>query len=271
MTVPRRPVQALRLAAVLLHLAVADTGAQEAAPGGPAVGLFAAASLASALTEILPRRTFPWVRLSFAGSSSLARQIDAGAPADLYVSANPRWMDYLQERGLIEAGTRFDLVANRLVVVTPAGSGLAVEPRPGFDLAGAFVGRLALGDPDHVPAGIYARQALRALGWWPALEHRLAPAPDVRAALLYVERGECEAGVVYATDAAVSRGVRVAAELADSLHAPIRYPAAVVAGRDSPGVRDLLGRLRSVEAAEVFRRHGFTVLARSAGPPPPVE
>lgn len=271
MTIPRRSAQALCLAAVLLHLAAAGTGARESAPGGPAVGLFAAASLTSALTEILPRRSFPRVRLSFAGSSSLARQIDAGAPADLYVSANPRWMDYLEERGRIDAGTRFDLLANRLVVVTPAGSGLEVGPRPGFDLAGAFRGRLALGDPDHVPAGIYARQALRALGWWPALEHRLAPAPDVRAALLYVERGECEAGVVYATDAAVSRRVRVAAQLADSLHAPIRYPAAVVAGRDSPAVRELLGRLRSAGAAEVFRRHGFTVLAGPAGPPPPAE
>ena len=128
-----------------------------------------------------------------------------------------------------------------------------------------------MGDPDHVPAGIYARQALRALGWWPALERRLAPAPDVRAALLYVERGECEAGVVYATDAAVSRRVRVAAELADSLHAPIRYPAAVVAGRDSPAVRRLVRRLRSQEAGEVFRRHGFTLLAGPADPPTAVE
>ncbi len=270
MTVPRRWAQALRLAAVL-HLAAADTWAQESAHGGTAVGLFAAASLTSALTEILPRHTFPWVRLSFAGSSSLARQIDAGAPADLFVSANPRWMDYLQEKGRVDAGTRFDLLANRLVVVTPAGSGLEVEPRPGFDLAGAFRGRLALGDPDHVPAGIYARQALQALGWWPALEHRLAPAPDVRAALLYVERGECEAGVVYATDAAVSRRVRVAAEIADSLHAPIRYPAAVAAGRDSPAVRELLRRLRSTGAAAVFRRHGFTVLGVPADPPRPVE
>ena len=271
MTVPRRSAQALCLAAVLLHLASADTGAQDSANGGPAVGLFAAASLTGALSEILPRHTFPRVRLSFAGSSSLARQIDAGAPADLFVSANPRWMDYLQERGRIDAGTRIDLLANRLVVVTPASSGLEVEPRPGFDLEGAFGGRLALGDPDHVPAGIYARQALRALGWWPALEHRLAPAPDVRAALLYVERGECEAGVVYATDAAASRQVRVAAELADSLHAPIRYPVALVAGRDSPGARDLLKRLRSAEAAAVFRGHGFTVLAGPADPPPRVE
>ena len=260
MSVPRRPPPALCLAAAILHLTAAGPGAEESSLSGPAAGIFAAASLTGALTEILPRHSFPQVRLSFAGSSALARQIDAGAPADLFVSANPQWMDYLQERGRIDGATRFDLLGNRLVVVAPAGSGLEVRPRPGFDLAEAFRGRLAMGDPDHVPAGIYARQALRALGWWPALEHRLAPAPDVGAALLYVERGECEAGVVYATDASVSRRVRVAAELADSLHAPIRYPAAVVAGRDSPAVRDILGRLRSLEAAEVFRRHGFTVL-----------
>ena len=270
MTVPRRPAPALCLAAAL-HLAAAGPGAGESAPGSPALCLFAAASLTSALTEILPRRSFPRARISFAGSSALARQIDAGAPADLFVSASPRWMDYLQERGRIEAGTRFDLLANRLVVIAPAASGLEVRPRPGFDLAGAFRGRLAVGDPDHVPAGIYARQALQALGWWPALEPRLAPAPDVRAALLYVERGECEAGVVYATDAAISRRVRVAAELADSLHAPIRYPAAVVAGRDSPAVRRLVRRLRSREAAEVFRAHGFTPLAGAGAPPPAVE
>ena len=218
MTVPRRPAPALCLAAATLHLTAAGPGADESSPGDPALCLFAAASLTSALTEVLPRAGFPDLRLSFAGSSALARQIDAGAPADLFVSASPRWMDYLQERRRIDAETRFDLLANRLVVVTPAGSGLEVQPRPGFDLAGVFRGRLAVGDPDHVPAGIYARQALQALGWWPALEHRLAPAPDVRAALLYVERGECEAGVVYATDAAISRRVRVAAELADSLH-----------------------------------------------------
>lgn len=271
MTVPRRPAPAILVAAATLHLAAAGPGTDESSPGDPALTLFAAASLTSALTEILPRAGFPEMRLSFAGSSALARQIDAGAPADLFVSANQRWMDYLQERGRIDGETRFDLLANRLVVVTPAGSGLEVEPRPGFDLAGAFRGRLAVGDPDHVPAGIYARQALQALGWWPALEHRLAPAPDVRAALLYVERGECEAGVVYATDAAVSRRVRIAAELADSLHAPIRYPAAVVAGRDSPAVRRLVRRLRSHEAGEVFRRHGFALLAGPADPPPPAE
>lgn len=268
MTVPRRSPPALCLVAATLHLTVAGPRAEESSPGGTSLGLFAAASLTSVLTEILPRHRFPQLRLSFAGSSALARQIDAGAPVDLYLSASPQWMDYLQERGRIDAATRFDLLANRLVVVTPAGSGLEVQPRPGFDLAGALSGRLAVGDPDHVPAGIYARQALRALGWWPALEHRLAPAPDVRAALLYVARGECEAGVVYATDAAVSRGVRVAAELADSLHAPIRYPAAVVAGRDSPAVRHLVNRLRSREAAQVFRRHGFTVLAAPVDPPP---
>ena len=226
------------------------------------VTVFAAASLTAAAGEVFDGDAPPEVSLSFAASSVLARQIDAGAPADLFLSANSAWMDFLQQRGRIDTATRVDLLANRLAVVAPAGSGLDVEISGDFDFPGSFAGRLALGDPDHVPAGMYARQALVRLGWWSRLEPRLAPAPNVRGALVFVERGACSAGIVYATDAAASDRVEVAAVIPDSLHEPILYPAAAVAGRDSPQVRAAMARLLSPAAARIFRRHGFTVLPR---------
>ena len=226
------------------------------------VTVFAAASLTAAAGEIFEGAGSTEVSLSFAASSVLARQIDAGAPADLFLSANSAWMDFLEQRGRIDTATRVDLLANRLAVVAPEGSGLDVEISGNFDFPGSFAGRLALGDPDHVPAGMYARQALVRLGWWPRLEPRLAPAPDVRGALVFVERGACSAGIVYATDAAASDRIEVAAEIPDSLHEPILYPAAVVAGRDSPQVRAAMARLLSPAAARIFRDHGFIVLPR---------
>ena len=231
-------------------------------PAAAEVTVFAAASLTTAVGEVFEDEGSPDASLSFAASSVLARQIDAGAPADLFLSANRAWMDFLEQRGRIDTATRLDLLANRLAVVAPAGSGLDVEIAGDFDFPGSFGGRLALGNPDHVPAGMYARQALVQLGWWPRLEPRLAPAPDTRAALVFVERGACSAGIVYTTDAAASGRIEVAAEIPDSLHEPILYPAAVVAGRDSPQVRAAIARLLSPAAARIFRRHGFTVLPR---------
>ena len=232
------------------------------APAAAEVTVFAAASLTAAASEIFEDVGSGEVSLSFAASSVLARQIDAGAPADLFLSANSSWMDYLEQRGRIDSATRLDLLSNRLAVVAPAGSGLDVEIAGEFDFPGSFTGRLALGDPGHVPAGMYAKQALVRLGWWSRIEPRLAPAPDVRGALVFVERGACSAGIVYATDAAASDRVEVAAVIPDSLHEPILYPAAVAAGRDSPQVRAAMARLLSPAAARIFRRHGFTVLPR---------
>ncbi len=231
-------------------------------PADAEVTVFAAASLTAAASEVFEGAGSTEVSLSFAASSVLARQIDAGAPADLFLSANRAWMDFLEQRGRIDTATRVDLLANRLAVVAPKGSGLDVEIAGEFDFPGSFAGRLALGDPDHVPAGMYARQALVRLGWWSRLEPRLAPAPDVRGALVFVERGACSAGIVYATDAAASGRVETAAEIPDSLHEPILYPAAAVAGRDSPQVRAAMARLLSPAAARIFRSHGFTVLPR---------
>ncbi len=247
-----------RAAGWILLLALANLPAR-AEP----VIIFAAASLGGALSELWPPHRHPDVSLSFAGSSMLARQIDAGAPADLFLSASQDWMDYLQARGRIDMTSRIDLLGNRLVIIAPQGEGFELTLQPDTDIGAAFDGRLALGDPDHVPAGIYAKQALRALGWWPALADRLAPASDVRAALVWVERGECAAGIVYATDAAASRDVEVVTAIPDSLHAPIRYPAALVSRRSTASTRRWLDTLRSAAARAVFRRHGFTLLTAS--------
>jgi molybdate transport system substrate-binding protein len=152
------------------------------------------------------------------------------------------------------------LLGNALAVIAPRGETFAVRPKKGFDFAGAFKGRLALGDPSHVPAGIYAKQALQSLGWWQALADRLAPAVDVRAALAFVERGECQVGVVYATDAAISDGVEVIATLPPESHDPIVYPVAIVKGRSHPGVKKAMALLHAKAAAETFKRHGFRVL-----------
>ncbi|HET9019592.1 MAG TPA: molybdate ABC transporter substrate-binding protein, partial [Acetobacteraceae bacterium] len=177
--------------------------------------VFAAASLTDALRDVAAL----WEgaghakpRLAFGSSSTLARQIGQGAPADLFASADARWMDDVAAQGLIAAGTRRDLLGNALVLVVPAARARTVTIGPGLDLAALLgpAGRLAVGDPAHVPAGIYARAALRHLGLWAGVAGRLAPAEDVRAALLLVERGEAPAGIVYATDAAVAPGVAVA-------------------------------------------------------------
>lgn len=227
------------------------------------VMVFAAASLTDALQELARQfreREQVEMKLSLGSSSTLAKQIQQGAPADVFFSANPEWMSYLDSLDLIERDTRTDLLGNALVVVAPKGEGFLVEPRRGFDFAGAFKGRLALGDPDHVPAGLYARQALQWLGWWAPLEDRLTPAADARAALAYVERGECAAGMVYATDVVASAGVEVVATLPAETHAPIVYPVAVVKGPRSAAARRLLLLVQSAEAGSVFQKCGFVLL-----------
>ena len=223
-----------------------------------AQSVFAAASLSSALTELTAH--YEGMHLSVASSSTLAKQIAAGAPADIYFSANAEWMDYLQAHQRIEQGTRVNLLGNALVVIAPVAEPFAIRWVRDFDFAAAFAGRLALGDPDHVPAGQYARQALARLGWWPVLKSRIAPAPDVRAALVYVERGECAAGLVYATDATQSNRVLTLATVPDSLHRPIVYPAAIVKGHANAQTRSLLAFFSSDTAADIFRKHGFSFL-----------
>jgi len=224
--------------------------------------VFAAASLTDALGEaaaLYAKAGHPAPRLSFGASSTLARQIGDGAPANIFFSADERWMDWLQERNLIVPGTRRDLLRNTLVLIVPKDRARTVEIGPNLDVAALLGpgGRLATGDPAHVPVGIYAEQALRELGLWDKVQPRLAPAADVRAALLLVERGEAPAGIVYATDAAASTDVAVAGTFPESSHDPVTYPIALVRGSDSDEARALLAFLEGPEAAPVFKRYGF--------------
>lgn len=225
------------------------------------VRLFAAASTTTAFDELISRYQASGggpVVPSYASSSTLAKQIVNGAPADIFVSANESWMDHLAKNGAIEPSSRRELLANRLVLVAPADTAWSVTIGPGFPLAAALGnGRLAMGDPDHVPAGIYGRQALGALGVWTAVADRLARAADVRAALVLVERGEAPAGIVYATDAAVTPKVRVVGVFPETSHPPIRYPAAIVAGRATPEVERFFAFLASEAAAAVYGKFGF--------------
>ena len=239
-------------------------GFGRAADDATMVTVFAAASTATAIDEVAAlyaAKGWGAVRASFAASSTLAQQIANGAPADVYVSANVRWMDFLAAEMAIVAASRVNLLANRLVLIAPAEADLSLSIAPGFPLAEVLGDRrLAMADPDHVPAGIYGKTALTNLGVWPAVASKVAATADVRAALVLVELGEAAAGVVYATDAAISRRVRIVDVFPTSGHPPIVYPAAVVAGRDGPRVRRFFDFLMSSEAAAVFARHGFATV-----------
>ncbi len=226
--------------------------------------VFAAASLTDALTQIgalwqAQGRTAP--RFSFASSGALARQIDQGAAADLFLSADETWMDWLAKRDRLRAATRTDLVGNRLVLVERRDALKPLALAPGADLAGLLgaAGRLAVGDPSSVPAGIYAKQALTALGLWNAVQNRLAPAENVRGALLLVQRGEAPAGIVYASDVRVTHDLAVAGVFPASSHPPIVYPGAVLKQAPMPQqAQELLAFLAGGAAQAVFHNLGFS-------------
>ena len=230
--------------------------------GEASVIVFAAASMAApvaALTETFNERNGgAAVTPSFAASSTLARQIEQGAPAHIYISANRQWMDYLDERGLIDRPSRCDLVGNRLVLAAPAESRLDLVIAPGFDLLSALGDRrLAIGDPDFVPAGLYGRQALEALGVWPSVVDRLVRSRDVRAVLALVARGEVAAGIIYASDVRVSDQVRVAGAFPADSHDPIIYPVARLAGSDDPMAAAFYAYLISPEGLALLADYGF--------------
>jgi molybdate transport system permease protein len=254
-------------AAVAFAAACGASCASDPASGPPRViTVFAAASTMDALTEIAAayeREHGVKVRLNFASSSTLARQIEAGAEADVYLSADEEWMDYLATRNLIDATTRRDLLGNTLVLVSPIGKPLRVSMSRETSLAGAFSGRLALGDPSHVPAGRYARQALDHFDWYEDLQDRLLPCADVRAALTLVERGEVDAGIVYASDAAASAKVAVAGVFPADSHRPIRYPVALCR-QASPEAVSFVDHLFAAGPAGTFARCGFKVQGRPA-------
>jgi molybdate transport system substrate-binding protein len=240
------------LSAVVLGLAVGGLRGGE-------VTVFAAASLAEALAELASRHEKAGggrVRVNLGGSSVLARQIREGAPADLFVSADEAKMDELAASALIEPGSRRVLLSNALVVVVSVEGGADIaHPR---DLVRPAVRRLALAEPTTVPAGIYARQYLESLGLWEALRRKVVPTENVRAALAAVEAGNAQAGIVYATDARVSRRVRVAFAVPVGEGPRIVYPGAVVRGARNPeAAQRLLAYLASPEAAAVFAKYGF--------------
>jgi molybdate transport system substrate-binding protein len=221
--------------------------------------VYAAASLGDALQEAVAAAGLS-ARFSIAASSVLARQIENGAPADIFASADEEWADYLVRRGKLVADTRRSFLSNRLAMIAPAerAAPLALETQGAF-AARLGNGRLATGDPAHVPVGRYARQALTALGLWTLAEPRLARADSARAALALVERGEAPLGIVYATDAAASSRAAVVATFPAGSHTRIAYPMALVAGRDTHANRRLLEALQSPAALAVFAKHGFVV------------
>ncbi|HPF26248.1 MAG TPA: molybdate ABC transporter substrate-binding protein [Steroidobacteraceae bacterium] len=227
------------------------------------ITVYAAASLVDALQEVaadFTRATGIEVRSSFASSALLARQIEAGAGADLYLSADRQWMDYLHTRGVLQSDTRVDLLGNRLVLIAPADTRSAVDLSQPRTLERALgSSRLALGDPETVPAGRYARAALQSLGLWRSVSSRIAYADNVRSALAFVARGEAALGIVYATDARVEPRVRIVAEFAADSYPPVTYPVALTRSA-APAAARLLLYLRQDAAAKVFRRYGFEVI-----------
>lgn len=228
------------------------------------VTVFAAASTTDAVTEIgkmFTAATGHTVKASFASSSTLAKQIEQGAPAQVYISANEKWADYLDGKKLLAPGTRTSLLGNAVVLIAPKDSKSPdIRIERGFDLVAALEGgRLAVGDPDHVPAGLYAKEALTSLGVWAAVEPHLARMNDVRSALTLVARGEVPLGIVFATDAAASAGVRVVGTFPATSHPPVSYPVAMVAGNQSPAATAFLALMTSPDGKAVFKTHGFTV------------
>lgn len=254
---------ALAASGALAAGAASSPVAPEPAAAEASLLVYGAASLTDALGDaarVFSTRTGVDVKTSFASSSVLAKQIEAGAPADVFVSADPEWMDYLEQRRLIEPGSRHDLLGNRLVLIAPADSTVALPMRPGADLAAALgAGRLASADPDAVPAGRYARAALTKLGLWDQVAARLVRAENVRVALEYVARGEAPLGIVYRTDALADRRVRIVDTLPADSHPPIIYPAAVTATA-RPAAARFAAFLRSPPARQIFAHYGFEPL-----------
>jgi molybdate transport system substrate-binding protein len=227
------------------------------------ITVFAAASLTNVLQDLgdgFTKDSNIPVRFSFAASSALARQIENGSRADLFFSADLQWMDYLQARNLIQAAARHDVLGNQLVLIAPVDSKISLKIGPHFALAAAVAkGRLATGDPDSVPVGRYAHEALVNLGVWDGVEARLVRADSVRSALAFVDRGEALLGIVYATDALVDAKVRVVDVFPETSHKPIIYPAALTTGAKADAAK-FLAYIRGPAGDSAFKRYGFTPL-----------
>jgi len=226
------------------------------------VTVYAAASLTNAMKDI----SAAWqagnkdtIKTSFAASSVLAKQIEAGAPAEIFASADRKWMDYLAERKLVDTASRRDLLGGTLVLIAPAAAAAPVKMEKG--VVPVFTGKLCMGEPGSVPAGIYGKQALTRLGWWPALEKRVVGTEDVRTALALVERVECPLGIVYETDATISSKVAVVGRFPAGSHDPVIYPVALLPKAGASAKR-FFAYLQGAKANSVFERYGFVVLPR---------
>ena len=251
-----------RVAAFVTVLGLSMGAAMPAS--GTEVTVFAAASLKEAMDEQAKRfeaDTGNKVIVSYGGSNALARQIQAGAPADVFISADLDWVDYVERRALLVSGSRVNLLRNELVLIAPASSNAALRIAPGFALATALRNeKLAMANPDSVPAGKYGKSALESLGVWKSVEKQVVRTDNVRAALVLVARREAAFGIVYKTDALAERGVRIVDTFPEATHAPIVYPAAVVAPGRSPAAKALLDFLRSGAARPIWEKYGFAPL-----------
>lgn len=245
------------VAALVLVLSAAAVRAEE-------VVVFAAASLTNALNEVgaaFAAKTGHTMKPSYAASSALAKQIEQGAPAHVFVSADLKWMDYLTEKKMVSPDARFDLLGNTLVLIAPADSkvtSMALTEKT--DIA-TLLGteRITTGNPDSVPVGLYFKKAMENSGQWDKVKGRVAAADSVRGALAFVERGEVPFGVVYGTDAAVTAKVKVVGTFPDSLYGQIVYPFGQVSGKETSGSKAFLQFVQGAEAKGVFVKHGFKV------------
>jgi molybdate transport system substrate-binding protein len=249
----------LAFVALLVNVALLGTSAFAADAAHPLL-VYGAASLTNVLDELgaaYTRDSGHAIKFSYASSSVLARQIEAGASADVFISADGEWMDYVESRNLMQPKTRSNLLTNRLVLIAPSDSAIDLKIEPGFDLRGALGhGRLSMGDPDSVPAGKYARSALTTLGVWKQISDRIVRADNVRTALAFVDRGECPLGIVYETDALIDKKVKVVDRFAASTHSPIVYPIAATASAQA-GAADFIAYLKGASARDVFTKYGF--------------
>lgn len=258
-----RRVFAAALAAAAL--ASAAGGARPAEAQGKDVVILAAASLKNALDDASAawtKQTGKSTKISYAASSALARQVEAGIPADIFISADVPWMNHVAERKLIKAPSRSDFLGNQIVLIAAKDSKIDLKIDKGFGLRAALGnhGRLAMGNVDSVPAGKYGKAALESLGVWPSVADRVAQAENVRMALTLVSRGEAPLGIVYKTDAASDPNVRIVGAFPDGTHPPIIYPMALLAGSTNPDAQAFVDYLKSPAAKPFFEKQGFTVL-----------
>ena len=260
MKTTRRFWLALPAVAILSWTAAAGPAAAQ----GRDVLVFAAASLKNALDEVAAqwqRESGKKVSISYAASNTLIKQIEQGAPADMFISADLDWMDYGQQKNLIKPDTRSNLLGNRLVLVAPKDANVSVNIGPGFDLAAQLKGgRLATANVDAVPAGKYGKASLEKLGAWDGVKDKLAQAESVRAALALVSRGEAPLGIVYQTDAAADPGVKIVGTFPENTHPPIVYPVALTKESQNADAQAFLAYIRSPAARPAFERQGFTIL-----------